>query len=74
MSPFFSKLQCCGHIINSKATLAKRKEAQKLSQWAIKKIEALTAGGGGDTNNKKGQSSGISALENAFGGLDIKGN
>lgn len=55
----------------SKATVTKRKEAQKLSQWTLKKIEALTAS---DKTNKKGHASNISALENAFGNLEIKGN
>lgn len=57
--------------MSSKATVTKRKEAQKLSQWALKKIETLTAC---DKNNKKELTTNISALENAFGSFDLKGN
>lgn len=66
---------CCGHIANSKATLSKRKEAQKLAQWAIEQIQqksavsqaALPIGGKDPAKHPKE----VAALEQAFGGLDI---
>uniref|UniRef100_A0A182IP71 ER membrane protein complex subunit 2 n=1 Tax=Anopheles atroparvus TaxID=41427 RepID=A0A182IP71_ANOAO len=69
---------CCGHITNSKATPAKRKEAQKLAQWAMGQIQSRTepptkatkvahkAGKGGIESNGE-----LQALEQAFGGLEV---
>lgn len=61
---------CCNHIALSKAQIAKRKEAQKLASWALQKISGIT-------NKSKGKSSNltdVSAVEAAFGNLDIKTN
>jgi tetratricopeptide (TPR) repeat protein len=61
---------CCNHIALSKAQIAKRKEAQKLASWALQKISEITEKSKGKSSNL----SGVSALEAAFGNLDIKTN
>lgn len=50
--------------------LAKRKEAQKLSQWALAKVAELTQPKGGA--QKKGDVDFVAAVEASFGGLEIK--
>ncbi|XP_058129280.1 ER membrane protein complex subunit 2-like [Anopheles ziemanni] len=70
---------CCGHITNSKAAIAKRKEAQKLAQWVMGQIQSRTELSAKDTKmtqTKSGKcgidSNGeLRALEQAFGGLDV---
>lgn len=62
--------QCCNHIINSKASVNKRKDAQKLATYALTEIQAKSALGDEKTKNEKY----IGALENAFGNLDLKSN
>lgn len=72
-------LQCCGHISNSKLVIGKRKEAQKLAQWAMAQIQARTQPTAKDTKGaiKTGKSKAagcedeLQALEQAFGGLDV---
>ncbi|KAL7022507.1 hypothetical protein ACKWTF_012274 [Chironomus riparius] len=61
---------CCNHIALSKAQIAKRKEAQKLASWALQKISEITEKSTGKSSNLTG----VSALEAAFGNLDIKTN
>ncbi|XP_055697873.1 ER membrane protein complex subunit 2-like [Phlebotomus papatasi] len=61
---------CCGHISNSKATLSKRKDAQKLGQWALSQITEKTRK---KSKNEK-CSKYIEALDQAFGNLDLKSN
>lgn len=58
--------------MNSKATITKRKEAQKLSEWCLTKISEITELR--TTTNKDGKvtkSPNITALENAFGNIDL---
>ncbi|XP_055640628.1 ER membrane protein complex subunit 2-A-like [Toxorhynchites rutilus septentrionalis] len=65
---------CCGHIANSKATLSKRKDVQKLAQWAIDQIKLKTtpeASVKPGKNSKEDLKDEVAALEQAFGGLDI---
>ncbi|XP_055603424.1 ER membrane protein complex subunit 2-like [Uranotaenia lowii] len=68
---------CCGHIANSKASLSKRKEVQKLAQWTMERIQQKTAGTGGSINLPQSGKAApakddqLAALEQAFGGLDI---
>ncbi|XP_035919706.1 ER membrane protein complex subunit 2-like [Anopheles stephensi] len=70
---------CCGHICNSKAVVAKRKEAQKLAQWAMAQIQSRTQPAKQDTKGaiKSGKSrtaggdDELQALEQAFGGLEV---
>lgn len=61
--------------MNSKATITKRKEAQKLSEWCLTKISEITeTRTTTTTNNKDGKitkSPNITALENAFGNIDL---
>lgn len=61
--------QCCGQISNSKATVNKRKEVQKVAQWALSQISSKT-----NKNPKIKNQKHIAALENAFGNLEIKSN
>jgi len=68
---------CCGHIASSKAQVNKRKEAQKLSAWALSKISQIT----NEKSRKRSKSSksapahdDVAALEAAFGNLDAKLN
>lgn len=70
---------CCSHIVASKAQLTKRKEAQKLSSWALEQITSITkAKPSKKSKSSKNQLSNecddIAALEAAFGGLDAKLN
>lgn len=58
---------CCHHIGNSKMVLAKRKEAQKLSQWALSKVAEIT-----QDNKTKKEVDYVAAVENSFGNLEIK--
>uniref|UniRef100_U5ERN5 ER membrane protein complex subunit 2 n=1 Tax=Corethrella appendiculata TaxID=1370023 RepID=U5ERN5_9DIPT len=73
---------CCGHIANSKATLSKRKEAQKLAQWTLNQIQqktesSLTTSTSESIKKKSSKPNGsaisdeITALENAFGNLEL---
>jgi len=59
---------CCNHIANSKSSVNKRKDAQKLAQITWTKIQSIYS------SDKSIKSIGLSALENAFGNLDIKSN
>lgn len=59
--------KCCGHIATSKAPINKRKEAQKLSSWAMSKITQ-------NTSTKNEENDDIAALEAAFGNLDARIN
>lgn len=56
--------------MNSKAIITKRKEAQKLSEWCLTKISEIT-----ETRTEKDgkvtKSPNITALENAFGNIDL---
>lgn len=64
-------LQCCNHISTSRLPVNKRKDAQKLAQLILAKIQSkYNNEGDEDTANCVS----ISALENAFGNLDIKTN
>lgn len=64
-------LQCCNQISNSRLTVNKKKDAQKLGQLILKKIQAkYDTEADEDTVNCVS----ITALENAFGSLDIKSN
>ncbi|XP_049548674.1 ER membrane protein complex subunit 2-like [Anopheles darlingi] len=71
---------CAGHIMNSKAVVGKRKEAQKLAQWAMEQIQQKTVKNVAPTDTKTSQSKELgkkscgeelAALEQAFGGLDV---
>lgn len=65
--------------MNSKAVVGKRKEAQKLAQWAMEQIQQKTAKNVAPTDTKAthgkplGKSCGeeLAALEQAFGGLEV---
>lgn len=61
--------QCCGQISNSKASVNKRKEVQKVAQWALTQISSIT-----NKNSKIKNQKHIGALESAFGNLEIKSN
>jgi len=50
---------CCNHLDNSRAVSSKRKELQKLSQWALEQLLTKQT---------------IVPLEAAFGNLEIKSN
>lgn len=50
--------------------LAKRKEAQQLSQWALTKIAEVSAGG--KAAAKKDDVDFVGAVEASFGNLEIK--
>lgn len=51
--------------------MTKKKDAQKLAQWALSQIASKTK-----KTNKKGSSADkdLAALENAFGSLEVKSN
>lgn len=49
--------------------LAKRKEAQKLSQWALGKVAEVTQE---NANRKKDDVDFVAAVEASFGTLEIK--
>ncbi|XP_030375853.1 ER membrane protein complex subunit 2-like [Scaptodrosophila lebanonensis] len=61
---------CCSFVANSRAAVSKRKEAQKLAQWALEQVAALTASNSPIKNNDKL----IASLDAAFGNLEIKAN
>ncbi|KAJ6639113.1 ER membrane protein complex subunit 2 [Pseudolycoriella hygida] len=61
---------CCNHIINSKASVNKRKEAQKLASYVLSEIQSKSCVGNEKAKNDKY----IGSLENAFGNLDLKSN
>ncbi|XP_055324291.1 ER membrane protein complex subunit 2-A-like [Sitodiplosis mosellana] len=62
---------CCNQISGSRSTVNKRKDAQKLAQLILTKIQAkYNNEAEDDTINCVS----IPALENAFGNLDIKSN
>lgn len=71
---------CCCHVVNSKAQLNKRKEAQKLSSWALEQIAQITKTKPSKSSSKSSknqlakQTDDIAALEAAFGNLDAKLN
>lgn len=50
--------------------LAKRKEAQKLSQWALSKVAEITQDNAAKT--KKGDVDYLAAVEASFGNMEIK--
>lgn len=66
---FESIQQCCNHISTSRAAVNKRKDAQKLAQLILSKIQAKYDNEA-DPETVKNMS--VSALENAFGNIDIK--
>lgn len=55
-------------IANSRAVGTKRKEAQKMAQWALNQTSVLTARRSTIENNEEL----IDALEGAFANLDVK--
>uniref|UniRef100_A0A0K8TQ66 ER membrane protein complex subunit 2 n=1 Tax=Tabanus bromius TaxID=304241 RepID=A0A0K8TQ66_TABBR len=61
---------CCNHISNSKAVVSKRKEAQKLGQWALSQAAAKVPKKSKTPKYEKY----VAALEVAFGNLDLKSN
>ncbi|ALC47888.1 CG17556, partial [Drosophila busckii] len=61
---------CCSNLANSRAVSSKRKESQKLAQWALDQATAETSSRSTIKNNDKW----ISSLDSAFGNLDIKSN
>lgn len=61
---------CYNFIANSRALGSKRKEAQKLAQWALVQINLRTTTASKNEKNDKL----ITALENAFNSLDVKSN
>lgn len=53
--------------------LAKRKEAQKLSQWALSRVAEITQeSSSGKTKQKKDEVDFVAAVEASFGNLEIK--
>lgn len=67
-----NSFQCCHHVGNSKMVLAKRKEAQKLSQWAMAKVSEITQGTESKTKKNKDDVDFVAAVEASFGNLEIK--
>ncbi|XP_036342306.1 ER membrane protein complex subunit 2-A-like [Rhagoletis pomonella] len=61
---------CCSYIANSRAVVSKRREAQKMAQWALENATMRTTKSSKISSNDKL----ISVLESALGGLDIKSN
>uniref|UniRef100_A0A1A9W598 ER membrane protein complex subunit 2 n=1 Tax=Glossina brevipalpis TaxID=37001 RepID=A0A1A9W598_9MUSC len=59
---------CCTMVANSRALGTKRKEAQKMAQWALNQANTLTAKRSTIENNEEL----IDALEGAFANLEIK--
>lgn len=68
---FVIVFQCCHHIGNSKMVLAKRKEAQKLSQWALAKVAEVT-NENARPKKTKDEVDFVAAVEASFGTLEIK--
>lgn len=64
-------IQCCNQISTSRSSVNKRKDAQKLAQLILAKIQAKYNDEG---DEETANCVSISALENAFGNLDIKSN
>ncbi|EDW85169.1 uncharacterized protein Dwil_GK12757 [Drosophila willistoni] len=60
----------CSFLANSRAVSSKRKESQKLAQWALEQVSAHTVKLSPIEHNDKL----IATLDNAFGSLDIKAN
>lgn len=52
--------------------LAKRKEAQKLGQWALATVAEITNKPNGGGKAAKGDVDFVAAVESSFGGLEIK--
>lgn len=67
----FSLKQCCNQISASRSTVNKRKDAQKLAQLILKKIQSKYDT---EADDETVNCVSIPALENAFGNLDIKSN
>jgi len=70
---------CCGHIAGSKAQVNKRKEAQKLASWALSKISQITNANEKSQKHSKSpkktsEPDDVTALEAAFGNLEVKLN
>ncbi|XP_039968700.1 ER membrane protein complex subunit 2-like isoform X2 [Bactrocera tryoni] len=61
---------CCSYITNSRALGSKRKEAQKMGQWALESAGVRTITSSKIPSNDKL----VSSLECALGSLDIKSN
>lgn len=61
---------CCSFLANSRAGSSKRKESQKVAQWALEQAAAHTASQSTINNNDKW----IASLDSAFGALEIKSN
>lgn len=59
---------CYNFIANSRAVVSKRKDAQKMAQWALEQATKKTTQTSKITNNDKY----IAALESAFGSMDVK--
>lgn len=62
--------QCCSYITNSRVLGSKRKEAQKIAQWALESAGVRTITSSKISSNDKL----VSSLECALGSLDIKSN
>ncbi|XP_014098139.1 ER membrane protein complex subunit 2 isoform X1 [Bactrocera oleae] len=61
---------CCSYITNSRVLGSKRKEAQKIAQWALESAGVRTITSSKISSNDKL----VSSLECALGSLDIKSN
>lgn len=61
--------QCCNHIVSSKAPVNKRKDAQKLAQLLLTKIQTKYVEGSEKATEKNTT---VSALEQAFASLELK--
>ncbi|XP_018784442.1 PREDICTED: ER membrane protein complex subunit 2-like [Bactrocera latifrons] len=61
---------CCSYITNSRALGSKRKEAQKMAQWALESAGVRTITSSKIPSNDKL----VSSLECALGSLDIRSN
>ncbi|XP_037945613.1 ER membrane protein complex subunit 2-like [Teleopsis dalmanni] len=61
---------CCNAISNSRVLGSKRKEAQKIGQWALEKATARTE----EHSTIKKNAKLIAALDTALGNLEIKSN
>ncbi|KAI8045418.1 ER membrane protein complex subunit 2 [Drosophila gunungcola] len=61
---------CCNFLANSRAVSSKRKELQKLGQWALEQVSEHTTKQSTIKNNDKL----ILSLEAALGNLEIKSN
>ncbi|XP_053970071.1 ER membrane protein complex subunit 2-like [Anastrepha obliqua] len=61
---------CCSYVANSRALVSKRKEAQKMAQWALENATMRTTKSSKISSNDKL----ISVLESTMASLDIKSN